>query len=115
MESSEPCPEDFQGAAQGENVIYIASDESMECLSDASVDGLDDASEDEEVALLAQCVERQMEIPGTTELIRVPSDKNKSALNSAGLPGHLSLLGRCSTQDILISEMVEATSRGTPA
>ena len=59
MESPETCPEDFQGATHSDGtVIYLSSDESMECLNEVSVDDLDDLSEDEDVALLAPCMER---------------------------------------------------------
>ena len=53
-ESPEYYPEDFQGAASGEGIIYISSDDEMECASSASVDDLDILSDDDEVALLAE-------------------------------------------------------------
>ena len=56
-ESPEYYPEDFQGAAPGDGIIYISSDDDMECASSASVDNLGSLSDDDEVALLAQCVE----------------------------------------------------------
>ena len=58
-ESPEYYPEDFQGAAPGDGIIYISSDDDMECVSSASVGDLESLSDDDEVALLAQCVERQ--------------------------------------------------------
>ena len=51
-ESPEYYPEDFQGAAPGDGVIYISSDDDMECASSASVDDLESLSDDDEVALL---------------------------------------------------------------
>ena len=71
-ESPEYYPEDFQGAAPGDGIIYISSDDDMECASSASVDDLESLSDDDEVALLAQCVERQMELPSTSEGIPIP-------------------------------------------
>ena len=69
-------PMDFQGATPGVGIIYISSNESMECLSNSSVEDLDDLSEpeDDEVALLARCIERQMEIPSTSRAIPVPDN-----------------------------------------
>ena len=57
-------------------VFYISSDESIESLNSASVDDLTDLfeSEDEDVALLAQCVERQMEIFSTSRKRLVPDN-----------------------------------------
>ena len=69
-------PMDFQGATPGDGIIYISSDESMECLSTSSVEDLDDLSEpeDDEVALLARCIERQMEFPSTSRAIPIPDN-----------------------------------------
>ena len=80
-------PMDFQGAAPGDGIIYISSDESMECLSTSSVEDLDDLSEpeDDEVALLARCIERQMEIPSTSKAIPVP-DKDTVKYKRKGTP-----------------------------
>ena len=72
-ESPEYYPEDFQGAAPGDGVIYISSDDDMECASSASVDDLESLSDDDEMALLAQCVERQMELLSISESIPIPS------------------------------------------
>ena len=57
-ESPEFYPENFQGAAPGDGIIYISSDDEMECASSASVDELDSLSDDDEEALLAECIER---------------------------------------------------------
>ena len=73
LESPAYRPEYFQGEAPGDGIIYIFSDETMEYMSSTSVDDLDSLSDDDEVALLALCVERQMELPTTTESIPVPS------------------------------------------
>ena len=60
-------PEDFQGAAPGEGVIYISSDEdeAMDCKSFSSFYDLLSSSEDEteEVAMMALLVETQMSEP----------------------------------------------------
>ena len=85
-ESPEYYPEDFQGAAPGDGVIYISSDDDMECASSASVDDLESLSDDDEVALLAQCVERQMELPATSESIPIPSTANKQEVTRAATP-----------------------------
>ena len=58
----------------------------MECASSASVDDLESLSDDEEVALLAQCVERQMELPSTSESIPVPSASSKQEATRAATP-----------------------------
>ena len=84
LESPEYHPEDFQGVAPMDGVIYISSDEKMECMSNASVDDLYSLSDDDEVALLAQFVERQMEHPATTESIPVPSCNDKQWLTQGG-------------------------------
>ena len=74
-------------------VIYISSDDDMECASSASVDDLESLSDDDEVALLAQCVERQMELPSTSESIPIPSTASKqevaraATLKLAYIPG----------------------------
>ena len=64
-------PEDFQGAAPGDGVIYISSDEdeAMECGSFSSFYDLLSSSEDEteEIATMALHVETQM-----SELIAIP-------------------------------------------
>ena len=85
-ESPEYYPEDFQGAAPGDGVIYISSDDDMECASSASVDDLESLSDDDEVALLAQCVERQMELPSTSESIPIPSTASKQEVARAATP-----------------------------
>ena len=69
LKSPEYHPEDFQGVAPVDGVIYISSDETKECMSSASVDDLYSLSDDDEVVLLAQFVERQMELPTTSEKI----------------------------------------------
>ena len=79
-------PEDFQGAAPGDGVIYISSDDDMECASSASVDDLERLSDDDEVALLAQCVERQMELPSTSESIPISSTANQQEVTRAATP-----------------------------
>ena len=60
-------PEDFQGAAPGDGIIYISSDEeeTMECRSVSSITDFLSSSEDEseEVAQMALCVETQMSEP----------------------------------------------------
>ena len=48
-ESPEYYPEDFQGAAPGDGVIYISSDDDMECASRASVDDLESLTDDDEM------------------------------------------------------------------
>ena len=80
-------PMDFQGATPGDGIIYISSDESMECLSTSSVEDLDDLSEpeDDEVALLARCIETQMEIPSTSRAIPIP-DNNIAKHKRKGTP-----------------------------
>ena len=85
-ESPEYYPEDVQGAAPGDGIIYISSIDEMECASSASVDDLESLSDDEEVALLAQCVERQMELPSTSESIPVPSTSSKQEATRAATP-----------------------------
>ena len=85
-ESPEYYPEDFQGAALGDVIIYISSDDDMECASSASVDYLESLSDDDEVALLAQCVERQMELPSTSESIPIPSTANEQEATRAATP-----------------------------
>ena len=85
-ESPEYYPEDFQGAAPGDGVIYISSDDDMECASSASVDDLESLSDDDEVALLAQCVERQMELPSTSGSIPIPSTTSKQEVTRAATP-----------------------------
>ena len=79
-------PEDFQGAAPGDGIICISSDDEMECASSASVDDLESLSDDGEVALLAECIERQMELPLASESIPVPSCSNQQTENRAGTP-----------------------------
>ena len=79
-------PEDFQGAAPGDELSYIPSDDEMECASSASVDDLDSLSDDDEVALLAECVERQMELPTGSESIPVPTSSSKQEEDRAGTP-----------------------------
>ena len=71
-ESPEYYPEDFQGAAPGDGVIYISSDDEMERASSASVDDLESLSDDDEMALLAQCVERQLDLPSTSAGVQIP-------------------------------------------
>ena len=85
-ESPEYYPEDFQGEAPGDGIIYISSDDDMECASSASVDDLESLSDDDELALLAQCVERQMEFPSTSESIPIPSTANKHKVTRAATP-----------------------------
>ena len=85
-ESPQYYPEDFQGAAPGDGIIYISSDDDMECVSSASVDDLESLSDDDEMALLAQCVERQMELPSTSEAIPIPSSANKQEVTRAATP-----------------------------
>ena len=48
-ESPEYYPEDFQGAALGDGIIYISSDDDTECASSASVDDLESLSDDDDV------------------------------------------------------------------
>ena len=86
LETPEYHPEDFQGAAPEDGVIYISSDETMECMSIASVDDLDSLSDDDEVALVPLCVERQMKLPTTTENNPVPTCAGKQETNRAGTP-----------------------------
>ena len=86
LESPEDYPEDFQGAAPGDGIIYISSDDEMECASSASVDDLDSLIDDDEVALLAECVERQMELPSVPESIPVPTSSSKQEGNRTGTP-----------------------------
>ena len=85
-ESPEYYPEDFQGAAPGDGIIYISSDDDMECASSASFDDLESLSDDDEVAVLVQCVERQMELPSTSESIPIPSTANKQEVTRAATP-----------------------------
>ena len=85
-ESPQYYPEDFQGAAPGDGIIYISSDDDKECASSASVDNLESLFDDDEVALLAQCVERQMELPSTSEGIPIPSTANKQEVTRAAAP-----------------------------
>ena len=85
-ESPEYYPEDFKGAVPGDGIIYISSDDDMECASSASVDDLESLSEDDEVALLAQCVEWPMELPLTSESIPSPSTANKQEVTRAATP-----------------------------
>ena len=86
LESPEYYAEDFQGAAPGDGIICISSDDEMECASSASVDDLDSLSDDDEVALLAECVERQMELPTVSESIPVPTSLSKQEANRAVTP-----------------------------
>ena len=65
-------------------IIYISSDDEMECTSSASVYDLDILSDDDEVALLAQCIERPMELPAVSESIPVPTGSSKQEENRAG-------------------------------
>ena len=67
-ESPEYYPEDFRGAAPGDGIIYISSDD------------------DDEVALLAECIERQKELPTASESIPVPSCSNQQGENCARTP-----------------------------
>ena len=85
-ESPEYYPEDFQGATPGDGIICISSDDDMECASSASVDDIETLSDDDEVALLAECIERQMELPLASESIPVPSCSNQQKENRAGTP-----------------------------
>ena len=71
-ESPEYYPEDFQEAAPGDGIIYISSDDDMECVSSASVDDLESLSDDDEVALLAQCVKRQMDFRRHQKVFQSP-------------------------------------------
>ena len=73
LESPEYYPEDIHGAAPGDGIIYIFSDDEMES---ASVDDLDSLSDDDELALLAECIERQMELPTAPESISLSGDDN---------------------------------------
>ena len=85
-ESPEYYPEDFQGAAPGDGVIYISSDDKMECASSASVDDLESLSDDDEMALLAQCVDRQLDLPSTSAGIQIPSASGKQEVTRATTP-----------------------------
>ena len=58
----------------------------MECASSASVDDLDSLSDDDEVALLAECIGRQIELPTASESIPVPSWSNQQRENRARTP-----------------------------
>ena len=58
----------------------------MECASSASVEDLDSLSDDDEVALLAECVERQMELPTVSESIPVPTSSSEHEENRSGTP-----------------------------
>ena len=55
----------------------------MECASSASVDDLDSLSDDDEVALLAECIERRMELPTASP---VPSCSNQQGENCMRTP-----------------------------
>ena len=85
-ESPEYYPEDFQGAAPEDGIIYISSDDEMECASSAFVDDLESLAGDDEVALLAECIKRQMELPAVSESIPGPSRSNKQAVSRAATP-----------------------------
>ena len=85
-ESLEYYPEDFQGAAPGDGIFYISSDDEMECASSASVDDLVSLSDDDEVTLLAECLERQMEPPAVSESIPVPASSSKQEVTRAATP-----------------------------
>ena len=85
-ESPEYFPEDFLGAAPGDGIICISSDDEMERVSSASVDDLESLSDDDEVALLAECVERQMELPLASGNIPVPSCSNQQGEDHYGTP-----------------------------
>ena len=84
--SPEYYPEDFLGAASGDGIIYLSSDDEMECASSASVDDLNSLSDDDEVALLAECIERQIEHPAASESTPVPSCSNQQGENRARTP-----------------------------
>ena len=115
LESPEYRAEDFQGEARGDEIIYISSDETMECMSSTSVDDLDNLSDDDEVTLLAQCVERQMELSTTTESIPLPSCVDKQAAYQARTPGFLTSEAQCLTQGTLTWEWKEVQQLGTRA
>ena len=85
-EPPEYYPEDFQGAAPGDGIFYVSSDDEMECASSASVDDLDNLSDNDEVALLAECIERQMELPTAFESIPVPTCSSQQGENRARTP-----------------------------
>ena len=72
MNQQDLFPIDFQGAAPGDGVIHISSDESTECLSTSS---LEDSSEPEDdvITLLARCKGKQ--IPSTNRAIPVPENR----------------------------------------
>ena len=76
-------PRTSKGAAPGDGIVYISSADDMECASSASVDDLKNLSD--EVALLAQCAERQMELP-STESIPIPYTANKQEVTRAATP-----------------------------
>ena len=90
-------PEDFQGAAPaGDDVIIISSDEDelMDGLSMTSVLDLQFSSEgeeeDEEISLMAKCVEIEMSapipIPGLSCAVRSKEEVVPTGLPSHGLP-----------------------------
>ena len=58
----------------------------MECASSASVDHLESLSDDDEVALLAECIERQMELPAVSENFSVPPSSSKQEVTRAATP-----------------------------
>ena len=93
-ESTEYYPEDFQG------IICISSDDEMECASSASVDDLESLSDDDEVALLAEGIERQIELPLASESIPVPSCSQEKIV--PGPPGFHTSPDLCSMLDTLI-------------
>ena len=94
-ESPEYYPEDFQGAAPGDGIIYISSADEMECARSASVDDLESLSDEDEVALLAECIERQMELLDVSASIPVPSSSNKQEVTRAATPGSHTYLDQC--------------------
>ena len=98
-ESPEYYPEDFQGAAPGDGIIYIYSDDGMECASSASADDLDSLSDDDEVALLAECKERQRELPTASESIPGPLAQINKGKIVQGPPGFHTSPDLCSTLD----------------
>ena len=71
-----------EGSTPLNSVIYILSGE-MECLGDGSVEDLGEQSdaEEEEIALLTQCVERQTEVPATrgrAMTMKLPENKHNT-------------------------------------
>ena len=68
-------------------------------MSSASVDDLGSLSDDDEVALLSECVERQMEFPRVSENTPVPASSSKQEANRPGtsrlsyIPGPISDAG----------------------